>query len=91
MQESAESKSCLLIRVGRIITIGASCTALYRILFRMRRKERVYIIRDFWAVFKEEWNQSTALWAMTTSYMFAVEARFANTSVNQIKNAFRMA
>lgn len=46
-----------------VITIGTSCTSLYRILFRMRRKESVYVIRDFWAVFKEEWKQSTVLWA----------------------------
>lgn len=113
-----------------VITVGTSCTSLYRILFRMRRKESVYVIRDFWAVFKEEWKQSTVLWAaagiagvilavdlyvtgrmqgglwtvlgigagllfllwaMTTSYVFAVEARFTNTAVNQIKNAFLMA
>lgn len=113
-----------------VVTIGASCTALYRVLFRMRRKESVYAVRDFLAVFKEEWKQGTILWAaigitgliltvdfyvagrmqgglwtalgigvgllfllwaMTASYVFAVEARFANTAVNQIRNAFLMA
>jgi uncharacterized membrane protein YesL len=113
-----------------VITIGTSCTALYRMLFRMRRRESIYAVRDFWTAFKEEWKQSTVLWAaiglagmilavdlyitgrmqgslwtalgigagvlfllwaMTVSYVFAVEARFTNTAANQIKNSFLMA
>ena len=39
-----------------VITIGASTTAMCTIMWRIKRKEDVCIIREFWAVFRREWR-----------------------------------
>ncbi|WP_298032802.1 YesL family protein [uncultured Dysosmobacter sp.] len=45
-----------------VITIGASTTAMCTIMWRIKRKEDVCIIREFWAVFRREWRDATRAW-----------------------------
>lgn len=45
-----------------IITIGASLTAAYSCMFRLRENREGYLMRDFFGAFKENFRQSTILW-----------------------------
>ena len=45
-----------------IITIGASMTALHRVLLQMVRGDDAYFVRDFFGTFRREFRQSTLLW-----------------------------
>ena len=45
-----------------IVTIGASCTAMYYVTLKMARNEESYIIKGFFKSFKENFKQSTIIW-----------------------------
>ena len=45
-----------------LITIGASQTSIYRIMLRRVRKTCVYPVKEYLAVWKEEFRKSTKLW-----------------------------
>ena len=45
-----------------IITIGASLTALHRVLLQSIRREDSYHVRNFFQAFRREFRQSTILW-----------------------------
>ena len=45
-----------------IITIGASLTAMHRVLLAIYRDEESYITRNFFKSFKENFRQSTIIW-----------------------------
>ena len=46
-----------------VVTMGASTTAFYSISMKMVRDEESYIIRGFFKAFKENFKDSTLLWA----------------------------
>lgn len=48
-----------------IITIGASLSAMYTVLFKMVRNESGYIAREYWKAFKENLGQSVVLWGIS--------------------------
>lgn len=45
-----------------VVTIGASCTAMYYVTLKMARNEESYIIKSFFKSFKENFKQSTIIW-----------------------------
>lgn len=53
-----------------IITIGASCTALYTITFRMVENREGYIAKSFLTAFKENFKQSTIVWIPSLLLLF---------------------
>ena len=49
-----------------IFTIGASITAMHRVLLAIYRDEESYITRNFFDSFKKNFKQSTAIWFIFT-------------------------
>lgn len=47
-----------------IITIGASTTALYTVVMKIRRNEESYIVRSYFKAFRENFRQGTILWLL---------------------------
>ena len=47
-----------------IVTIGASTTALYSVLIKMRNNKEGKLLRDFWDAFKGNFRQATIIWLM---------------------------
>ena len=47
-----------------VITAGASLSAMYDVLLRIRRKEEGVIHRNFFQAFRRNFAQATILWAM---------------------------
>ena len=45
-----------------IVTIGASLTAMHRVLLQFVRDDDVHYVRDFFRTFRKEFRQSTLLW-----------------------------
>ncbi len=45
-----------------VITIGASATALYTVMFKLVKDEDSYITRSFFKAFRENLKQSTIIW-----------------------------
>ncbi|WP_455542360.1 YesL family protein [Intestinibacter sp.] len=45
-----------------IVTIGASVTALYSVSMKITRDEDVYVVREFFKQFKENFKKSTIIW-----------------------------
>lgn len=45
-----------------IITIGASWTALYYVMLKIREGEEGYIVRSFFKSFKQNFRQATVIW-----------------------------
>lgn len=45
-----------------IVTIGMSLSAMYRVTLRMGRKECVYVAKEYFSAWKEEWKKSTGIW-----------------------------
>ncbi|MCH9275951.1 DUF624 domain-containing protein [Bifidobacterium amazonense] len=52
-----------------VVTAGASLTAMHTVLWRMIRHEETYISRQFFASFKRNFKQATAVWAV---YLLAI-------------------
>ena len=45
-----------------VVTIGASITAVYGCVFRIREKREAYLTKDFWRLFKESFKSSTMIY-----------------------------
>lgn len=45
-----------------IVTAGASLTAMYAGVFRLKRGEEGYLVKEFFRDFKNNFKQSTAMW-----------------------------
>lgn len=45
-----------------VVTLGASFTAMYYVLLRIKRDETTYIVKDFFCAFKKNFKQATILW-----------------------------
>lgn len=46
-----------------IITIGASFTAAYACMFRLKENKESYLVRDFFCAFRKNFRQATLIWA----------------------------
>jgi Predicted integral membrane protein len=62
-----------------IITIGASTTALYYSCVKAIRRERGYVLREFWHSFKTNFVNATILWIpyVLLSIIFVINIRFS--------------
>lgn len=47
-----------------IITIGASVSAAYQVIFKIIDKKDPYIVKNFFSAFKENFKQATLLWIL---------------------------
>lgn len=47
-----------------VITAGAALTAMYGGVFRLKRKEESYLVKDFFRDFKSNFKQSTIIWLL---------------------------
>ena len=47
-----------------IVTIGASTTALYSVLIKMRNDKEGKVFQDFWNAFKQNFRQATIIWVI---------------------------
>lgn len=45
-----------------VVTIGASCSALYAVLFKMRDDKGIKVARQFFRAFGENFKRGTAVW-----------------------------
>ena len=61
-----------------IVTIGASTTALYSVLIKMRNNKEGKLFRDFWNAFKENFRQATILWLLIilAAFVFTTDIVF---------------
>lgn len=61
-----------------IVTIGASTTALYSVLIKMRNGREGKILRDFWTAFRQNFRQATILWLLIvlTAFVFTTDIVF---------------
>lgn len=61
-----------------IVTIGASTTALYSVLIKMRNGKEGKLLRDFWAAFKENFRQATVIWLIIAlaAFVFTTDVVF---------------
>ena len=55
---------CFLLACLPVVTIGASVTALYTVLFRIQKKQSGYVARDFFAAFRANFRQATLIWVI---------------------------
>ena len=51
---------CFLISSLPIVTIGASTAAMYRMIFKMQEGRAPYVVRSYFACFREEFKKATA-------------------------------
>lgn len=63
-----------------VITAGASVTAMYTVLFKIKKKQESYITKDFISAFKENFVQSTILWLIFAGIgvVFYFDLRISN-------------
>jgi uncharacterized membrane protein YesL len=47
-----------------LVTLGASCTAVYYVMLKMVRNEEGYLWKGYWKAFRENFKQSTVLWLL---------------------------
>ena len=61
-----------------IVTIGASTTALYSVLIKMRNGREGKILRNFWDVFRENFRQATIIWLiiLVSAFVFTVDVAY---------------
>ena len=61
-----------------IVTIGASTTALYSVLIKMRNNKEGKLLRDFWDAFKGNFRQATIIWLMIllAAFVFTTDITF---------------
>ena len=61
-----------------IVTIGASTTALYSVLIKMRNGREGKILRDFWTPFRQNFRQATILWLLIVlaAFVFTTDVVF---------------
>ena len=60
------------------VTIGASTTALYSVLIKMRNGREGKILRDFWTAFRQNFRQATILWLLIVlaAFVFTTDIVF---------------
>lgn len=59
-----------------VVTIGASCTALYSITLKMVKGEEAYAAKGFFIAFKNNFKQSTIVWIFVLLLIFLLGADF---------------
>lgn len=61
-----------------IVTIGASTTAIYSVLIKMRNGKEGKILRDFWTAFRQNFRQATILWLLIVlaAFVFTTDIVF---------------
>lgn len=55
-----------------IVTIGASCTALYYVTLKMVRNEDAYIARSYFRSFRQNFKQATIMWLIVLVFIIVI-------------------
>ena len=73
-----------------VFTIGASCSALYAVLFKMRDDKGVKVARMFFSAFKENFKRGTAVWLvlLVAAVVCALDLAVAKGTVGSLKSVF---
>ena len=86
-----------------VVTMGASCAALYQVLGKLIAGEDGHVARQFFRAWGENWKKATPVWlillavfalqlaAMVMTFAFPLMARYENTWRNHLKNAMLVA
>ncbi|HCI73393.1 MAG TPA: hypothetical protein DHV42_02495, partial [Lachnospiraceae bacterium] len=59
-----------------IITIGASLTAMYYCLFKIKEEEEGYLVKKFFHSFKQNFKQATLMWLIFLVFAIALILEF---------------
>ena len=61
-----------------VVTIGASTTALYSVLIKMRNGKEGKLFRDFWDAFRRTFRQATIIWLLIVfaAFVFTTDIVF---------------
>lgn len=75
-----------------VATAGASVTAMYSVLFKIKKGEESYITKDFLRAFKENFIQSTILWVIFAGVgvIFYFDLRISNVIDGSLGFALRI-
>lgn len=60
-----------------VITIGASCTALYSLTLKMCKNEESYIVRSYFRYFKENLKKGTLAWGICAAVILIFYVDFS--------------
>ena len=73
-----------------VFTIGASCSALYAVLFKMRDDKGVKVMRMFFSAFRENFKRGTAVWLvlLVAAIVCALDMAVARQMTGTVKTAF---
>lgn len=68
-----------------VVTIGASCTAMYTVTLKMVRDEEGYLARSFFQAFKDNFRQATIVWVIALLVLFVslADIRIFSTPGNE--------
>ncbi|MDO4913227.1 MAG: DUF624 domain-containing protein [Bifidobacteriaceae bacterium] len=55
---------CTIVTCIPIFTIGASLSAMHKVLTSMVRGEETYIMKQYFEAFRKNWKQATILWCI---------------------------
>lgn len=68
-----------------VVTIGASCTAMYTVTLKMVHDKEGYLARSFFQAFKENFRQATTVWCIALFVLFIslADIRIFSTSGNE--------
>ncbi len=59
-----------------VVTIGASLTALYEVMFNMRRNRDCYLWKDFWKAWRSNFKNSTIVWVLYLIFLITCVLNF---------------
>ena len=61
-----------------VVTIGASTTALYCVMLKMKNGLEGHLFREFWDAFRQNFRQSTIMWLLfiVTAFVFMTDISF---------------
>ena len=75
-----------------ILTIGASATAMYSVLFKLRRGELGYISKEFLEAFQKNFKQATIIWSVLLGVggVLGVDIFYANFIGGDLGNVLKV-
>ncbi len=73
-----------------VITIGASTSAMYSVMYKVVKDTDLFLIKDFFVSFKKNFIQSTVLWIIlfAMGIIFSFDLRYALSGEGTIRNFF---
>ena len=72
------------------VTLGASCAAMYAVLFKMRDDKGVKVVRTFFRAFRENFKRGTAVWLvlLVAAVVCGLDLAVASQTEGTLKSVF---